>query len=204
MSTAKKMTIDTTTYLEGEKIAEYKNEYLRGEVFAMVGVSNNHAVISGNIFGELWQKLKGKPCQPFIGDMKVHVAKADAYFYPDVFVTCHPDDKNEAHDYFKEHPSLIVEVLSKSTEAFDRGEKFACYRMLDSLKEYWLVDPKRLSIDQFVKDDNGTWRLSSYACATDHSITADSLNGENTPLKLAIDDIFEGVKQDSAASGSDV
>jgi len=189
MSTAKEMMIDSTTYLEGEKIAEFKSEYLKGEVFAMVGVSSRHAMITGNIFAELRHLLKGKPCQPFVADMKVHVSKADAYFYPDVFVT--PEDRTEKHDYFKEHPCLIVEVLSKSTEAFDRGEKIACYRQLASLIEYWLVDPKSLTIDQFFRNDDDTWQLRSVSIDTHQNITVLSLYD----LKITLTDIFDGVTE---------
>lgn len=198
MSTAEKMSIDATTYLEGEKTAEYKSEYINGDIYAMVGVSDRHATISLNLGAELRSKLKGKSCKPYIADMKVYVAKADAYFYPDVFVTCHSEDKNQQHDYFKEHPTLIIEVLSKSTEAFDRGAKFAHYRQLASLKEYWLVDPTTLTIDQYLRNNDETWQLKSVGLKTHADIAVSSLTDNSNAPIIPLADIFDGATEDPA------
>ncbi|ESS66959.1 hypothetical protein MGMO_174c00250 [Methyloglobulus morosus KoM1] len=95
--------------------------------------------------------------------MKVRVEKADAYFYPDVMVTCNP--KDQANTLYKQHPVFIAEVLSPSTEAFDRGNKFNAYRQLDCLKTYWLIDTQAMRIDSFTRTQNDDWLLHSYTKA---------------------------------------
>ena len=151
-------------YLEWEKGNEIKHEYLDGEVFpmydaaqAMAGAKDGHVTVAGNIFALLKSHLRGGPCRVYMADMKVRVEAANQFFYPDVVVTCDPSDRSA--DYFKSHPALIVEVLSESTSAYDRGNKFEFYRQLDSLQEYVLVDPDRFSVDCFRRDDSGHWVL---------------------------------------------
>jgi Uma2 family endonuclease len=163
MSLAEKITLTAEEYLKGEEIADNKHEYQNGEVWAMVGATDNHVTIAGNLFVLLKQHLKNTPCRAYISDMKVRVEKADAFFYPDVMVSCSP--KDQANALYKQHPLFIAEVLSTSTEAFDRGNKFNAYRQLDSLQTYWLIDSNTMRIDSFTRTQNDDWLLHSYTQA---------------------------------------
>ncbi|ATG89775.1 Uma2 family endonuclease [Methylomonas koyamae] len=160
MALAEKLKLSSTDYLQGEASATVKHEYLDGEVWAMVGASDAHVSISMNLAFLLKQALKQSPCRPYISDMKVNVAAANAFFYPDVLVTCHPKDRENR--LFKQYPVFIAEVLSPSTEAFDRGAKFAAYRQLDSLQSYWLIDSRTQAIDCFRRTADNAWLLHSY------------------------------------------
>lgn len=157
---AEQATFDAATYLAWEAEQPAKHEYLDGEVFAMAGASAAHVTIALNMAMALRNHLRGGPCSVFISDMKLQVAADNAFFYPDVFVTCAPSDK--AQDQYKSSATLVVEVLSPTTSAYDRGAKFAAYRKLADLREYMLVDPERLSVDLFRRDGQGRWVLYPY------------------------------------------
>jgi Uma2 family endonuclease len=126
----------------------------------MVGVTRQHATVAGNVFRFLGNHLSGTPCRVYMADMKLRVDAADAFFYPDVFVTCSEAD-HQAERYMTE-PRVIVEVLSESTEAYDRGEKFAVYRQLPSLIEYLLIHPGKRKTELFRRDASGHWVLFEY------------------------------------------
>jgi Uma2 family endonuclease len=159
MALAEKLKLSAEDYLQGEASAQIKHEYLDGEVWAMVGASDAHVSIAMNLAFVLKQTLKDTPCRAYISDMKVNVAKANAFFYPDVLVTCEAKDRDNR--LFKQHPLFIAEVLSPSTEAFDRGAKFAAYRQLDSLQHYWLIDSQSQAVDCFERTEQG-WLLHSF------------------------------------------
>lgn len=135
-----------------------KHEYWRGEVFAMVGVRQSHAIVAGNCFALLKAHLRGSGCRAYISDVMLEVERADAVFYPDVMVSCEPSDLAAVR--VLRQPKVIIEVLSDSTAAFDRGAKFAAYRQLDSLQEYVLIDPERPAIEIFRRTDGGDWLLA--------------------------------------------
>ena len=130
-------------YLRAEERGEIRHEFVRGQLFDMVGGTDTHNLISLNIASGLREHLRGRPCRVFMADMKVRVAPADVYYYPDVFVTC---DSRDQESYFKERPCLIVEVLSATTEGTDRREKFLAYELLQSLEEYLLVQQSRREV----------------------------------------------------------
>ena len=111
---------DAEGYLAWEEQQPEKHEYLAGEVFAMVGAKREHVVVALNLAAAFKQRLRGGPCQAYVSDLKLRVESVDAFFYPDVMVSCEPRD--HATDQFIAHPILIVEVLSESTAAFDRGD----------------------------------------------------------------------------------
>lgn len=134
-----------------------RHEFVAGEVFAMAGAGEGHVTAAGNVYVQLRQHLAGTPCRAFNLDMKLRVEAVDAYFYPDVMVTCSAADA--AHAMVKREPVLIVEVLSPGTAAYDRGDKFAAYRRLESLREYLLVDPDRRRCDLYRKGADGLWVL---------------------------------------------
>jgi Uma2 family endonuclease len=148
--------MDRDQYLRWEAEQPEKHEYLAGEIFAMVGVRREHALVALALGSLLRQRLKGSPCQAFVADMKLRVDAADAYFYPDVMVTCDPRDRSAETTIA--HPCLVIEVLSDSTAAFDRGQKFAAYRRLESLREYLLVDIEARRLELY-RREGAHWLL---------------------------------------------
>ncbi len=148
-------------YLAGELVSPIKHEYRDGEVFAMSGGTQNHATVILNLATALKLHLRGSGCRPFAENMKVPIATAKAYYYPDITVTCDERDR-QPKQHFIEHPCLIVEVLSPSTAAFDRGEKFADYRTLGSLEEYVLVGGDRVGVEVFRRGESGEWTRRVY------------------------------------------
>lgn len=173
-------------YLQAEQSSQFKNEFMAGEVWAMIGASDAHVTIAGNLFVVLKQHLKGSPCRSYISDMKVRVEQANACFYPDVMVSC--DTRDLENKLIKQYPSFIAEVLSPSTEAFDRGQKFTCYRQLPSLQCYWLIDTDKQLIDSFVRTDNDDWLLHSYS-STDERIYIQTLD-----FSCLLTEIYEDVE----------
>lgn len=148
--------MDQEQYLRWEAEQPEKHEYLAGEIYAMVGVRREHALVALALGSLLRQRLKGSPCQTFVADMKLRVDAADAFFYPDVMVTCDPRDRSAETAIM--HPCLVVEVLSDSTAAFDRGRKFAAYRRLESLREYLLVDIEARRLELY-RREGAHWLL---------------------------------------------
>ena len=161
-------------YLEWESVQPARNEFYRGEVFAKVGGRRGNGRVVANLVRHLGNQLDGTPCQVFCENMKVQVAD-DAVLYPDVFVTC-DDSLDQALTVFKK-PVLVIEVLSPSTQSYDRSQKFAIYRRLESLREYVLIDPDTRRVEVFrpsVSDaenwtlydmsEKGELRLASISC----------------------------------------
>ena len=147
-------------FLDWEERQPEKHEFIQGEIFAMVDVTRQHATVAGNLFSAIMQHLRGTPCRAYMADMKLKLDSADAFFYPDVFVTCAESD-HQADRYMSE-PRMIVEVLSEPTEAYDRGEKFEKYRQFGSLAEYALINPIKLKTEIFRRDASGHWVLHEY------------------------------------------
>lgn len=161
-------------YLQQEEQSLEKHEYRDGEVYARAGAMDEHVTIAGNLAAELRQFLRGSGCRVYITDMKARIESINRFFYPDVMVTCDPRDQETAG--YKRFPKLIVEVLSDSTEAYDRGDKFADYRQLESLQEYVLVSAKRQRVDCFRRGQNGLWMLQAYGeQPTDRTFALESL-----------------------------
>ena len=157
MSLAQPLTwISPEEYLAGENDREEgpRHEYVNGQVYAMVGVSRTHAVITGNLFAFLHGALRGSGCQVFATDLKVRIQTAteERFYYPDIQVTC--SDESESH--YNRSPRLIIEVLSPSTERIDRTEKMAAYKLLDSLDEYVLVSQDPRAVEVYRRADD--WR----------------------------------------------
>lgn len=175
--------ISLADFLEWENAQPERHEFYRGEVFAMVGVKRIHGLIAGNVFASLKQQLKGSPCQVFTEALKVQV-DADSLFYPDVFVTC--DAADLSTDYIFRAPSVVVEVLSDSTQAYDRGLKFTLYRRLAALREYVLIDPDLRLIEVYRRGDNGLFTLYDYTAEARFPLTA-------IGCELVTAEVFEGV-----------
>jgi Uma2 family endonuclease len=144
-------------FLAFENASPSKHEYVRGEIFAMSGTSSGHNEVVQNIGSLLRGHLRGRRCRTYVENIKLRVEAANAYFYPDVFVTCDPRDRSDT--LVKRHAVLIVEVLSESTASYDRGEKFADYRKLESLKEVLLVDSRQQLVDLYRKNEHGIWEI---------------------------------------------
>jgi Uma2 family endonuclease len=141
---------------------DQRSEYVAGEVFAMAGGSEAHNLIVANLVRELGNQLKRRPCRVYPSDMKVHIAAADVGAYPDVMVIC---GERVFHDERRDvvtNPTLIVEVLSESTEAYDRGDKFRHYRSLASLQAYLLLSQARMQAELFLRQPDGTWSLRGF------------------------------------------
>ena len=176
---AKTAFISEADYLAGEKIAETKHEYIDGEVFAMAGASASHNRISLNVARKFGNHLEDKPCQPYISDMKVKVGTK--YFYPDVLVDCSglADDS-----HVTEKPTLIVEVLSKSTRRMDETTKRIAYTQIDSLLEYVLIEQDFVDIE-IIRRSTG-WQSERF-------YLGDSLTFESIALTLTVEDIYARV-----------
>jgi Uma2 family endonuclease len=161
MSTVPKPYVTPEEYLYRERKAEFRSEYFRGETFAMAGASANHNLIVLNAGASLREQLKKKPCRVYPSDLKLRIEATGFYTYPDLSVVCgDPQLESDAGDVLL-NPVVLVEVLSDSTEAYDRGKKFEHYRTIPSLMHYVLIAQDRHSIDCFTRSPDGSWRLTS-------------------------------------------
>lgn len=177
---------DAAAYLAWEETQAERNEYIAGEVFAMVGVRQSHNVATLNLATILRRELKGSPCRVFVESVKTRVEAADCFFYPDVAVTCDTRDR-QTPDYIS-HPILIIEVLSDSTAAFDRGAKFAAYRKLESLQEYMLVDVAAQRVEIFRRNPENHWVLYDYDAA-------DTLEIAALALRVAMSEVLDDTQE---------
>ncbi|HIK13163.1 MAG TPA: Uma2 family endonuclease [Oscillatoriaceae cyanobacterium M33_DOE_052] len=177
--------ISPVDYLAGERVSPIRHEYIRGEVYAMAGGSQAHGTIAGNMFALLRNHIRGTGCRAFIENMKVQIAAANSYYYPDVMVTCDHRDKNLADD-FVSYPKLIVEVLSPSTAKFDRGVKFADYQQIETLQEYVLISSDSIQVDCYRRDTEGRWEVFTYEKGDELELTSVNWRG-------AIDWLYEDV-----------
>jgi len=160
MSAIPKQKLTPVEYLEFERKSEIKHEYFNNEIFAMSGAKRNHNKITTNLSGLVWQHLKGKDCESYSNDMRLFIPKTGLYTYPDVVVVCgEPQFQDDVFDTFL-NPILLTEVLSESTESYDRGKKFQYYRSIESLEEYVLVSQEEARIEKYVKSGDGFWALS--------------------------------------------
>ncbi len=182
--------ISPEAYLAMERAAREKHEYYKGDVFAMSGASREHNIIAKNFNTVVLPFLKGKSCDMFGSDLRVHIPKNSLYTYPDFTVVC---GKWETTDNEKDtitNPSVIVEILSKTTRDYDRGTKFNLYRSIKTLKEYILIDSMAVSVEIFTRQSNDQWVLSEY------KILTDSIYISTIGLTLFLKDIYEDVSFD--------
>jgi Uma2 family endonuclease len=147
-------------YLDLERAAEFKSEFFEGEMFAMAGGTLLHSLIATNVAGEFRNKLHGSQCVPFNSDLRLKVLLSGLYTYPDVSVICGSPQLVEGTEDTVTNPTVLVEVLSDSTEAYDRGRKFEHYRQIPSLREYLLVSQKEPRIEQFIRQPADRWLLN--------------------------------------------
>jgi Uma2 family endonuclease len=174
-------------FLAWESTQQERHEYIGGEIFAMTGARVAHNLIVGNAYVFLRQTLRGRPCQVFASDLKLQIDAAAVFVYPDVMVTCDPRDTAGGGGLSIRHPWLIVEVLSESASAFDRGGKFELYRKVESLTHYLLVEQTRPYAELFRKNAQGEWVLQPLAIS-------DSLNIERPhAFDWPVATLFDGV-----------
>jgi Uma2 family endonuclease len=189
MSSVTKAYFTPQQYLALEREAEYKSEYVGGQIYAMSGASREHNLIAGNIFAELHAQLRSQPCEAYMSDMRVKVSPTGMYTYPDVVVVCGEPQFEDEHVDTLLNPTVLIEVLSPSTEAYDRGEKFAHYRRLTSLTDYLLVSQDKARVEHFVRQGNKSsqWVLTEIS----------GLDGElllaSIGCKVALGDVYNKV-----------
>lgn len=172
-------------YFQLEQTSEIRHEYVDGEVFAMAGASEEHNLIVTNVIALLRPHLRGTHCRTFASDMKVKVKlqKADIFYYPDILVTCDPNDNER---YFKSSPKLIVEVLSNSTKTIDKREKRLNYQNIESLQEYVLISQDEIKVEVYRKDIQGNWLMQTLG-------KNDELHLNSIDLTLTMTEIYEDV-----------
>ena len=176
------------TYLKLEEQSPTKHEYIDGQVYAMAGASDPHVTITLNVAADLRNHLRGSGCRVYITDMKAQIKSLNRFYYPDVMVTCDQRDKETPN--YKRFPCLIIEVLSDSTEAFDRGDKFSDYQVIPTLQEYVLINTKRQRVECFRRNSEGLWVLQSYT-PEESSFRLESVKFEASLAALYEDVTFE-------------
>jgi len=169
-------------YLAGEQDAEVRHEYVDGRTYAMTGASARHNLLAGNIFSVLHSKARAHGCQVFMADMKVHIPQWHAFYYPDVMLCC---DQNDNEEYYREHPCLIVEVVSPATAGIDRREKLAAYQTLASLKEYMVMEQETVAVEVYRRKQDA-WVLEELD--RDDVLHFGCLN-----LDIKTRDLYEGI-----------
>lgn len=174
-------------YLAWERKAPFKNEYLAGQILAMSGASRAHNLITGNIFNGLYNQLVTRDCEAYASEMRVKANPLISYFYPDVTVVC--DEPRFEDDVFDTllNPTVVVEVLSRSTAAYDKGEKFEAYKQIASLQEYILVSQDRVNVERH-------FRLGTQGRAIEFQEFADILPLDSIRCELPLEHIYRRVK----------
>ncbi len=177
-------------YLLLERKAAYKSEFHDGQIFAMTGASRKHNLVCVNICRELSQQLKSRPCETYISDMRVKSAEAQSYHYPDIAVVCGPAQFEDDQLDTLLNPTVLIEVLSPSTEAYDRGGKFAAYRKIASLREYLLVAQDQPSIERYLRQGD-VWILTE-AVGVETTIAIESID-----CLLSLREVYDKVLADA-------
>jgi Uma2 family endonuclease len=185
MDPARRQRLSEDEYLARERASQVKHEYVNGELIAMAGASPQHNVVAANIAGALRESLRNRPCLVLPSDQRVHVPATGLYAYPDVTVVCGRPEFHAKDNWVLLNPVVIFEVLSESTEAFDRGAKFAHYRHLASLTEYVLVAIGERRVEHYRRLDPAQWLLTSHE-TPDASLALPALG-----LDLPLAQIFE-------------
>ncbi len=193
MSSPKPSVLTSGEYLDLERKAEIRSEYIAGRMFAMSGASRRHNLIAGNFHRELSSQMRGRSCEAYISDMRVKVSPTGMYTYPDIAAVCGEALFEDAEIDTLVNPMVIVEVLSESTEAYDRGEKFAHYRRLETLREYVLVAQDKIRIEHYRREGE-EWILSEVS-APDATLHLGSID-----CHVEIAAIYEKVEFESPAA----
>jgi Uma2 family endonuclease len=175
-------------YLALEMKADYKSEYFRGEIFMMAGATPNHNRIKENLSIEIGIGLKNKKsCRSYSSDQRIHIPENSLYSYPDIVVVCGSNKYAEKDKNTIINPAVLIEVLSESTGAYDRGDKFRFYRDIESLKEYILVNSINVGVEVYRRTEDNHWLLAEDAYKLSDSITIQSIDAT-----LHLSDLYEG------------
>lgn len=174
-------------YLILEREADYKSEYYQGEIFAMAGASRNHNRITENLSIDIGAFLKGKSCRSYSSDLRIHIPINGLYTYPDALVVCGKEEYQDEEFDTLLNPSIIIEVLSESTEDYNQGSKFGLYRSIPTLKEYVVIDSRGVKAVVW-KKERGTWLLASETNNLESSIEL-TIIGLTLPLRTIYDQI---------------
>lgn len=189
MSAQPKYSMTEADYLAQERVSIVKHEYYAGKIFAMVGASEQHNIIASNVNASFYVQLRGRGCRIYPSDMRVKILQTGLYTYPDITLVC---SKPEFTDAKKRdtllNPLVIIEILSPSTERYDRGMKFQHYRTIESLQEYILIAQDAYSIEQYTRHEKNKWILTE-AAGINASITLSSLT-----ITLSLADAYEQVE----------
>jgi len=172
-------------YLEIEESSTIKHEYIQGHIYAMAGASKAHVILTGNLVTLLNNHLRGTGCIVYSTDMKVRIEVANTFYYPDVTVSCDERDRTSSEDFIR-YPRLIIEVLSRKTESFDRGDKFADYKTIETLEEYILVNQYQMSVERFQRNAEGLWVPFAYR-------ESDEVSFASVNFHQAIAELYENV-----------
>lgn len=172
-------------YFAWEETQGQKYEYIDGEIFVMTGGTVPHGTISLNFASILKNHLRGSSCRAFALDVKLGVSEDGPFYYPDIMVTCNERDRSAIKVIY--HPCLIAEVLSPSTEAYDRGRKFANYRRIQTLQEYLLINAEGINVECFRPNDRGKWELTTYSVGEEIRLTSIDVS---FPIELLYEDIW--------------
>ena len=187
MATQPRAFLTPEQYLELERKAEYKSEYFNGEMFAMAGAKEAHNLLVANLVAAIHRQIRERPCRVYPSDMRVHVNSTGLYTYPDVTGLCGERLFVDGQTDTLLNPGLIVEVLSPSTEAYDRGRKFEQYQSIGSLREYLLVASDRIHVDLYTRQPDDRWLLTSV------NRPEDSLALDSVGARLTLSDLYEKV-----------
>ncbi len=188
-----KTKISVEDYLKGEMISPVRHEYIDGEVYAMAGSSDAHNVILGELYSLLLNHLRGSKCEPFFREIKVRVTKKVIY-YPDILVSC---EENPDDPYFRNHPSLIIEITSPSTENIDRREKLLFYQQMPSVLEYAVVDQHKMNVEVHRRQPNGGW-ITYYFNESSEIVELNSVD-----LSIPLPEIYRRVQFEKHARRED-
>ena len=180
-------------YLALERHGEGKHEYLDGERVAMVGASFRHNLIQTRVMASLYQQLRGRPCEVTPSDLRVAIGALGVYTYPDITVVCGEPQFEDAEQDTLLNPTLLVEILSPSTESYDRGEKFERYRLIPSFREYLLIAQDRPLVEHYLRQPDNRWLLATFE-QLDDVIALDSIG-----CTLALADVYAGIRFDQPA-----
>jgi len=197
MSAVPKRKLTEAEYLVVERAAEFKSEFYDGEMFplqgpggpqGMAGASRQHCDLVSNLHFEIASRLRGTPCRTAVGDQRVRVDRTRIYTYPDLLIACGPrafapDDPDTLLN-----PQVVIEVLSPSTESYDRGGKFAHYQRLPSVREYVLVSQDRIRVERFVRQPDETWVLTTFDDPAGEFVLA------TVPVRVPLTDVYRDVE----------
>ena len=181
-----KTKISVKEYLEGEDVSDKRHEFIDGEIYLVAGASDNHNIIAGNLFANLWGHLRDNSCQIFMENMKLK-ASEDKFYYPDIFVAC---DQSPESRFYREEPILIIEVISPSTREIDRREKLNIYQRIPTVQEYIIIEQEKIQIELHRRQDDGRWITYFY----NKSDLGKIVEFESVEMQITPDEIYRRVE----------